>query len=229
MDTRELKGLQIAATLPIKRSQHAWVVPSQTGHGSYTAAHPTLGHLEGALHGLTCTCPDFELRQLPCKHIIAVEYTVKREPRLTRPASRPAGSSAGTTTSGGRSCRPGPSRTVGRCGRSVTRSLVALLRPGRTHLRVGSRPPTNVGRRRRRLASTVVLRPRQALDRRDELRTAGGSRPSEWCKRRRGAAVSRQPACRNLRLLRVGNSVLDAGGRGFHRRPRVGVARTGLA
>lgn len=79
MDARELKALQIAATLPIKRKQHAWVVPSQTGHGEYRVAHPTLGHLEGALLGLTCTCPDFELRQLPCKHIIAVEYTVKRE------------------------------------------------------------------------------------------------------------------------------------------------------
>lgn len=79
MDTRELKGLQIAATMPIKRRQHAWVVPSQSGRGEYQVAHPTLGHLEGALHGLTCTCPDFEERQLPCKHIIAVEYTVKRE------------------------------------------------------------------------------------------------------------------------------------------------------
>src|SRR5579862_1136800 len=79
MDARELKALQIAATTPIKRTQHAWVVPSQTGHGSYKVAHPTLGHLDGALHGLTCTCPDFEERQMPCKHIIAVEYTVKRE------------------------------------------------------------------------------------------------------------------------------------------------------
>ncbi|HLX87013.1 MAG TPA: transposase [Acidimicrobiales bacterium] len=79
MDARELKALQIAATMPIKRTQHAWVVPSQTGHGSYKVAHPTLGHLDGALHGLTCTCPDFEERRMPCKHIIAVEYTVKRE------------------------------------------------------------------------------------------------------------------------------------------------------
>lgn len=80
MDARELKGLQIAATMPIKRRQHAWTVPSQTGNGAtYTVAHPTLPDLEGALHGLTCTCPDFEERQLPCKHIIAVEYTVKRE------------------------------------------------------------------------------------------------------------------------------------------------------
>lgn len=79
MDTRELKGLQIAATLPIKRRQHAWTVPSQTGQGSYTVAHPTLPNLEGALNGLTCTCPDFELRQMPCKHVIAVEYVVKRE------------------------------------------------------------------------------------------------------------------------------------------------------
>jgi transposase len=81
MDARELTALQIAATMPIKRRQHAWVVPSQSGHGDYTVAHPNpaVARLEGAVHGLTCTCPDFEERQLPCKHIIAVEYVVKRE------------------------------------------------------------------------------------------------------------------------------------------------------
>lgn len=81
MDARELKGMQIAATLPVKRVQHAWVVPSQTGQGSYKVAHPdpAVARLEGATHGLTCTCPDFEERQLPCKHVIAVEYTIKRE------------------------------------------------------------------------------------------------------------------------------------------------------
>ncbi len=79
MDSRELKALQIAATLPIKRAKTGWVVPSQTDTGTtYTVAHPTHGQLD-VIDGLTCTCPDFETRQLPCKHVIAVEYTIKRE------------------------------------------------------------------------------------------------------------------------------------------------------
>ena len=31
------------------------------------------------LIGLRCSCPDFELRGLPCKHVIAVEIVVRRE------------------------------------------------------------------------------------------------------------------------------------------------------
>ncbi len=31
------------------------------------------------IESATCTCPDFELRQQCCKHIYAVEYTLKRE------------------------------------------------------------------------------------------------------------------------------------------------------
>jgi hypothetical protein len=29
--------------------------------------------------GATCTCPDYELRQSACKHVYAVEYTIRRE------------------------------------------------------------------------------------------------------------------------------------------------------
>ena len=29
--------------------------------------------------GWHCTCPDFELRQQPCKHVLAVEFTIRRE------------------------------------------------------------------------------------------------------------------------------------------------------
>lgn len=81
MDTRELKALQIAATMPVRRTTHGWVVPSQTGQGSYTVAstHPALRNLTEATGDLACNCPDFELRQLPCKHVLAVSYTIKRE------------------------------------------------------------------------------------------------------------------------------------------------------
>jgi hypothetical protein len=69
--------MQIAATMPLRKNTHGWLVPSQAGHGSYTvspahrADHDTNRYL--------CTCPDFELRGLPCKHVIAVELTIKRE------------------------------------------------------------------------------------------------------------------------------------------------------
>src|SRR6202034_1179059 len=81
MDAREIKALQIAATMPVKRSTYGWIVPSQTGHGSYKVAstNPALTALTTATGSLACTCPDFELRQLPCKHVMAVEYTIKRE------------------------------------------------------------------------------------------------------------------------------------------------------
>jgi transposase len=81
MDAREIKALQIAATMPVRRSTYGWIVPSQTGHGSYKVAstNPALVNLTTATGSLACTCPDYELRQLPCKHVMAVEYTIKRE------------------------------------------------------------------------------------------------------------------------------------------------------
>jgi len=42
-----------------------WIVPSQTGNGTYTV-NVFQRHWK-------CTCPDFELRGIPCKHINAVK------------------------------------------------------------------------------------------------------------------------------------------------------------
>jgi len=71
MDAREERGLVIAATSKIEKNQLGWKVPSQAGNGSYIVnldhGHPF------------CTCPDFEKRHQPCKHIHAVECVVKRE------------------------------------------------------------------------------------------------------------------------------------------------------
>lgn len=78
MDGRELRALQIAATKPIKRTTTGWMVPSQSHDVTYKVAHPTQPNVDFTT-GLTCTCPDFADRQLPCKHIIAVEYTIRRE------------------------------------------------------------------------------------------------------------------------------------------------------
>ena len=71
MDARQQKGLEIAATFNIVKKGEAWVVPSQTLKGRYTVTR--------GFDGLECTCPDFELRHLICKHGHAVEYYLRRE------------------------------------------------------------------------------------------------------------------------------------------------------
>ncbi len=71
MNTREQKGKEIASRLKIVRKENKWIVPSQTGNGKYEV------DIEGKVPH--CTCPDFELGGLKCKHIYAVEYTIKSE------------------------------------------------------------------------------------------------------------------------------------------------------
>lgn len=71
MDERQQKALVIAATAKIQKKGDAWVVPSQTLVGTYRVTFTS--------EGGRCSCPDFEKRQLSCKHIMAVEYVVRRE------------------------------------------------------------------------------------------------------------------------------------------------------
>lgn len=71
MDAREQKALEMAAKSKLTRKGDTWLVPSQAGPKKYTVdPNPQEPH---------CTCPDFEARQLRCKHIFAVEYTIERE------------------------------------------------------------------------------------------------------------------------------------------------------
>jgi transposase len=71
MDAREERGLQIAEHGKITKTPVGWKVPSQSGNGTYVVnldhGHPF------------CTCPDFEARNQPCKHIHAVEFTMQKE------------------------------------------------------------------------------------------------------------------------------------------------------
>jgi len=71
MNPRQQKGLEIATGDRIRESAKGFIVPSQSGQGTYLV---TL--TEAAA---TCTCPDFELRHQRCKHIYAVEYTLTRQ------------------------------------------------------------------------------------------------------------------------------------------------------
>ncbi len=71
MDAREERGLAIAATSKIEQNKLGWKVPSQAGNGSYIV------NLD---HGSPfCTCPDYEKRQQPCKHIHAVQFVIEKE------------------------------------------------------------------------------------------------------------------------------------------------------
>jgi transposase len=70
MDAREERGKQIAeAGKVFKRKQTEWLVPSQSSNGSYLV---NVANADDPV----CTCPDFEERQMPCKHIYAVAYFV---------------------------------------------------------------------------------------------------------------------------------------------------------
>jgi len=72
MDARQERGLAIANTAKItKRDRGTWIVPSQSAKGRYAVTI--------SKDGKFCTCPDFELRQQPCKHVYAVQYVLFRE------------------------------------------------------------------------------------------------------------------------------------------------------
>jgi len=71
MDARQERGLQIANNFKIVKNRIGWKVPSQSGVGSYIV------NLDNGTP--FCTCPDFEKRQQPCKHIHAVEFIQQRE------------------------------------------------------------------------------------------------------------------------------------------------------
>ena len=69
MDTREQRGIALAKAKAIKQKGALWVVPSQSGSASYV--------VEPGTQSPNCTCPDFETRGIKCKHLYAVEYTIR--------------------------------------------------------------------------------------------------------------------------------------------------------
>lgn len=69
MDPREERGRVLAQRAKIKRTGKRWLVPSATSSDS------NAGYVVDP-EGPTCTCPDFELRGVKCKHMHAVEYWI---------------------------------------------------------------------------------------------------------------------------------------------------------
>lgn len=72
MELRTARALHIAATTKLNPDNGRWKVPSQSGHGTYIVR-------VADDQSLACTCPDFEERLAPCKHVQAVDITIKRE------------------------------------------------------------------------------------------------------------------------------------------------------
>ena len=70
---RQQRGMAIAAMIPITKNRLGYQVPSLSGNGSYII------NLDGGEP--YCSCPDFALRQRPCKHVVAVELSIMREER----------------------------------------------------------------------------------------------------------------------------------------------------
>jgi transposase/predicted nucleic acid-binding Zn finger protein len=71
MNLREQKGQQIAQRLKITQSNGLYLVPSQSGKGKYKVN----------AEQQTCSCPDFDFRRQPCKHVFAVRYTIEETER----------------------------------------------------------------------------------------------------------------------------------------------------
>ena len=71
MDARQERGRMIAEACKIKRMGNEWFVPSQSGSGKYIVClDPDKPR---------CSCPDWELREMPCKHVYAAQYTVQKQ------------------------------------------------------------------------------------------------------------------------------------------------------
>ena len=87
MSIRQQKGLQIAQHPGIVQQGRLWLVPSQSGKGRYKVD----------AEKRQCTCPDFDLRREPCKHLYAVEQVIERQ-KVTTTTTDAQGATTTTTT-----------------------------------------------------------------------------------------------------------------------------------
>ncbi len=76
-DLRQQRGLEIAAIARIEKRDGLYIVPSQT------SPRPTRYKVDMSGENPACDCPDHVLRACKCKHIYAVEYTIRREQSVT--------------------------------------------------------------------------------------------------------------------------------------------------
>jgi transposase len=87
MSIRQQKGLQIAQRANIRREGRLYIVPSQSGRGRYKVD----------AEKRQCTCPDYDFRREPCKHLYAVEVVIEKA-RTTATTTDAQGATTTTTT-----------------------------------------------------------------------------------------------------------------------------------
>jgi len=77
-NSREERGLQIAQTQSQIETieENFFTVKSQSGKGEYTVFS-----VDGELH---CSCPDHTFRHVKCKHLFAVEFSLKMKEQVKK-------------------------------------------------------------------------------------------------------------------------------------------------
>lgn len=71
MDAREQRGKEMAQAVKITPNGGGYIVPSASGSGQY--------RVQLDAEQPTCSCPDHEKRGKKCKHIFAVEFSLRAE------------------------------------------------------------------------------------------------------------------------------------------------------
>jgi predicted nucleic acid-binding Zn finger protein len=87
MSIRQQKGLQIAQRANIIQQGRLYIVPSQSGRGKYKVD----------AEKKRCTCPDYDFRREPCKHLYAVECVIEKT-KTTTTQTDAEGNKTTTTT-----------------------------------------------------------------------------------------------------------------------------------
>ena len=75
MNIKEQRGLELASKSKITNKNGLWFVPSQSGKKGYK--------VEIKETNQRCDCPDFEFRQITCKHIFAVQFVIQQKETKT--------------------------------------------------------------------------------------------------------------------------------------------------
>ncbi|MBU3904876.1 MAG: IS5 family transposase [Nanoarchaeota archaeon] len=68
---RKERGLTIAQTCRIEKTDNGWLVPSQSGRGKYRVNYNYNHH--------KCSCPDHTTNKIKCKHLWAVEFIITKQ------------------------------------------------------------------------------------------------------------------------------------------------------
>jgi len=86
---RELRGLAILSQPETVNqiSKNEFNVKSQSGNGSYQVTRKFVSHGKGNRYSWTCTCPDHTTRNVMCKHIFAVQFSLKLKTDIEQEAT----------------------------------------------------------------------------------------------------------------------------------------------